>query len=91
MGRILLDLLSKLGHEHPQMLGLTGRTGSPDSLQDRSVGKHSISATSQQRQQLELLRREPDFFGTALYPVPVVVDDQIPSLQATGRRRVVGK
>ena len=43
------------------MFGLFDRVRSPDRLENRAVGEDAIVVMREQRQQLELFRRQPDF------------------------------
>src|SRR5436190_5484273 len=57
--RILLDLLSQLIYEYPQVLDLVSVIGSPDRLQQLRVGNRHVRMRHQILQKLELFRREP--------------------------------
>ena len=76
MAGVGLDLLAELRHQRPQMFGLLDGVGSPDRLENRAMCQHAIVVAGEQRQQLELLRREPDLEVVAKQPAPVVVDGQ---------------
>src|SRR4051812_10689282 len=38
------------------------------------MGQHAAGVRDEQRQQLELLRRQPDLFGVAMHAVPIEVN-----------------
>src|SRR6188768_1891192 len=59
-GRIWLDLLTQLRDQRPDVLGLFDRVRSPDRLQDHTMREHAVMIAREQREQLELLRRETD-------------------------------
>ena len=53
-----LDLLAELRDERPEVLGLLDRIRPPDGLENRAVREDTIVVMREQRQQLELFRRQ---------------------------------
>src|SRR5689334_22715096 len=82
--RVELDFPAQLRDEHPEMLGLIDGVRSPHGFQDRAVREDAVRVARQEREQLELLRREPDLVVSAQQTVPVVVDRQIADRQTAG-------
>ena len=73
MRGIGFDLLAKLPHQHPQVLGLVDGVRAPDGLQDRAMGQHAIRVAREKRQQIKFLRRQADLFVASDDTPPIVV------------------
>ena len=76
MGGIGLYLLAELRHQGPEMLGLFDRVWSPHGLEDGAMRQDAVVVADQQREQLELLRREPDLGVVTMEAAAVVIDGQ---------------
>jgi hypothetical protein len=61
------------------VLRLLDRVLSPHRLEDHAVGEHAVVAAREQRQEIELLRRQPDLHVAAQHPTAAVVDADIAS------------
>ena len=70
-------LLAELRHERPQMFGLLHGVRAPDGLEDRAMRQDAVGISRQQRQQLELLRRQANLLAGAHDAAAVVVDREI--------------
>src|SRR2546426_145895 len=88
MGRVGLDLLSQLCHQHPQMFRLVDRIRPPHGFQDCAMREYSIRTARQEREQLEFLGRKTNFVVSSHDTVPVVIDGQVTRLQTAGWRFV---
>ena len=77
MRRVRLELLPELRDEHPQVLGLVDGVRSLDGLQNRTMRQHAVAVVGQERQQIELLRRQADLFFAAHHAMPVIVDGDV--------------
>ena len=68
------NLLAQLRDEHPEVLGLIDGVGAPDRREDRAMRQHAIAVVGQQRQQIELFRRQADFLAAAHHATAIEVD-----------------
>src|SRR4051812_1327450 len=59
VGRIGLELLAELSHEHAQVLRLFLRGFAPDGFEQRPVRQHAARVPGHVEEQLEFLRRQP--------------------------------
>ena len=63
------------------MLGLVDRVRPPDRFQNRAMRHDAVWIVREERQQLEFLGREPDFFVRTQKPTPILINREVPERQ----------
>src|SRR5207302_11429580 len=86
-GRIDLDLLAELPHQHPEVLRLVHAARAPDRPENGAMRQDTVGMLREEGQQPEVFGRELNVFVASEHTVAIAFDSQIARVQTLRRLR----